>query len=137
MPQFAALKGSCLCGAIGYELDSLDMPIVHCHCLTCQKAHAAAFASTAGVLREHFHWTRGEAKLSKFESSPGKFRHFCSVCGTHLIAERPAQTHVIVRVASLDNDPQSRPVEHIWTAHARPWLSGDGVPEYAQFKPQN
>ena len=136
MSKPAALKGSCLCGAIGYELDSLDMPITHCHCLTCQKAHAAPYVSTAGVLREHFRWTRGQERLSTFESSPGKFRHFCSGCGSHLIAERPNQGHVIVRIATLDDDPQARPAEHIWTAHDRPWLSAEGIPSHPQFKPQ-
>lgn len=48
------MKGSCLCGAVAYEIDQLDMPIGHCHCHTCRKAHAAAYTSTAGVLREHF-----------------------------------------------------------------------------------
>jgi hypothetical protein len=135
MNRPARLNGSCLCGAIAYQLDGLDMPIVHCHCLTCQKAHAAAFASTAGVLREHFRWIRGESKLAKFESSPGKFRFFCSLCGSHLVAERPRQGHVIVRVASLDDDPQTKPSEHIWSEHDRPWLSSDGLPHYRQFKP--
>ncbi len=100
------------------------------------RSDAAAFVSTAGVLRKHFRWTRGEAKLARFESSPGKLRHFCSLCGTHLIAERPAHAHVIVRVASLDDDPKITPAEHIWTSHDRVWLSADGIPEYAQFKPQ-
>ncbi|MDO8698574.1 MAG: GFA family protein [Pseudomonas sp.] len=136
MTKAAMIKGSCLCGAIGYELDNLDMPIAHCHCLTCQKAHTAAFASTAGVLREHFRWTHGEERLAKFESSPGKFRYFCSACGSHLIAERPSQSHVIVRIATLDDDPQARPAEHIWTAHDRPWLSAEGIPSHPQFKPQ-
>ena len=99
------MKGSCLCGAIEYEVDQLDMPISHCHCRTCRKAHAAAFASNAGVMREHFRWVKGEEKLTAFESSPGKLRHFCSVCGLHLLAERLAQPHVIVRVATLDEDP--------------------------------
>jgi hypothetical protein len=89
------MKGSCLCGAIEYEIDSIDMPVTHCHCRTCQKAHAAPFAATAGVMREHFRWLEGEDKLSFFESSPGKQRYFCSVCGSHLIAERVSQPHVI------------------------------------------
>jgi hypothetical protein len=59
-----SLHGSCLCKAIEYELDSLDMPISHCHCQTCRKAHAAVFASTAGVMREHFRWTKGQDHLS-------------------------------------------------------------------------
>ncbi|MEE7625565.1 hypothetical protein V3O24_05270 [Methylobacter sp. Wu8] len=45
------MKGSCLCGAIEYEIDSIDMPVAHCHCRTCQKAHAAPFASTAAMLQ--------------------------------------------------------------------------------------
>lgn len=99
------MKGSCLCGAIEYEIDQLDMPISHCHCRTCRKAHAAAFASNGGVMREHFRWVKGKEKLAAFESSPGKLRHFCSVCGSHLMAERLAQPHVVVRVATLDEDP--------------------------------
>jgi ADP-ribosyl-[dinitrogen reductase] hydrolase len=41
------MKGSCLCGAVEYEIDQLDMPISHCK--TCRKARAAAFVSTDGV----------------------------------------------------------------------------------------
>ena len=55
-----SLKGSCLCGVVRYEVDQLDMPISHCHCTTCRKAHAAAFATTAGVMRQHFRWMAGE-----------------------------------------------------------------------------
>jgi len=129
------LKGSCLCGAVRYEVDQLDMSIGHCHCTTCRKAHAAAYASTAGVMREHFRWVAGEEKLSAFESSPGKLRRFCSVCGTHLLAERPAQPHVILRVPTLDDDPGIGPTMHIWTSHDVPWLrDGDGVPRYPQWQ---
>ena len=112
------------------------MPIGHCHCGTCRKAHAAAYAPTAGVMREHFRWTAGEERLSAFESSPGKLRRFCSVCGTHLLAERPAQPHVILRVATLDDDPGGRPTMHIWTSHDAPWLTdGDDVPRYLEWQP--
>ncbi|WP_263138616.1 GFA family protein [Pseudomonas sp. RIT-PI-AD] len=128
------LTGSCLCGTVSYAIDGLDMPIGHCHCLTCQKAHASAFATTAGVLREHFRWTQGEDRLSCYESSPGKVRRFCSVCGSQLIAERPGQPHVILRVATLDQDPGARPAQHIWTSHDRPWLTtAEDVPIYPEW----
>ena len=106
------LKGSCLCGEIRYEIDSLDMPIVHCHCQTCRKAHAAPFALHRGVKRENFRWLSGIDSISTFESSPGKLRHFCKRCGSHLVAERLGQPHVIVRVATLDDDPglSQRPI---------------------------
>lgn len=129
------MRGSCLCGAIQYEIDSIDMPIGHCHCLTCQKAHSAAFATTAGVLRTHFRWIKGEENLSTYESSPGKQRHFCARCGSHLVAERIGQSHVIVRVSTLDDDPGVVASHHIWTSHDRPWLRHKGINEYDEWQP--
>lgn len=128
-------SGSCLCGAVAYSVTRLDKPIGHCHCMTCQKAHAAAFASTAGVLREDFRWLRGEDKLSNYESSPGKLRHFCSVCGSQLVAERVAQPYMIIRVATLDQDPGERPAQHIWTSHDRPWLASADLPSHDEWPP--
>lgn len=130
------MKGSCLCGAIEYEIDKLDMPISHCHCRTCRKAHAAMFVSVAGVMREDFRWVKGEEKLKAYESSPGKNRYFCSECGSHLMAERPAQAHVILRVATLDEDPGLRPATHIWCSHDVPWLKdAEDVAFYPEWQP--
>jgi len=130
------MQGSCLCGAIEYEIDQLDMPITHCHCRSCRKAHAAPFASSAGVMREHFRWRKGQEQLKSFESSPGKLRHFCMNCGSHLVAERPAQAHVIVRVATLDEDPGLKPEMHIWCSHDVPWLQDDAdIPFYDEWQP--
>ncbi|NBF05894.1 ADP-ribosylglycohydrolase [Pseudomonas sp. Fl5BN2] len=129
------LHGSCLCKAVQYRVACLDMPIGHCHCQTCRKAHAAAFASTAGVMREHFQWTQGQERLSTYESSPGKLRHFCSVCGSHLLAERPGQPHVILRVATLDDDPGLTPQVHIWTSHDVPWLAHDTLDSWPEWPP--
>lgn len=129
------MKGSCLCGAVEYEIVALDMPIIFCHCKTCRKAHAAPFVATAGVMRDHFRWLQGEGKLSSFESSPGKVRHFCSVCGTHLLAERPGQPHIILRVATLDEDPSQRPEAHIWTSHDVEWLEYEGIPAHKEWQP--
>ncbi|WP_306110125.1 GFA family protein [Pseudomonas sp. LD120] len=129
------LNGSCLCKAVQYQVERLDLPIGHCHCQTCRKAHAAAFASTAGVMREHFQWTQGQKLLSTFESSPGKLRHFCSVCGSHLLAERPGQPHVILRVATLDDDPGQTPQVHIWTSHDVPWLTDEALERWPEWQP--
>lgn len=127
------MKGSCLCGGVTYEATQLAGPIVHCHCTKCRKAHAAAFASTARVDRADFRWLSGSENLGFFESSPGKLRHFCKQCGSHLVAERLAQPQVILRVATLDDDPGMRPRAHIWVSHSVPWLKEEaGVPQLAQ-----
>jgi ADP-ribosyl-[dinitrogen reductase] hydrolase len=124
-----SLQGQCLCGAIAWEVTQLDSVIVHCHCRTCRKAHASAYASTARVAREHFRWRRGEEKLGAYQSSPGKLRRFCAGCGSHLIAERSGVPYVILRVATPDDDPSMRPEMHIWTSHDVPW-PGEEVPRY-------
>ncbi|WP_366915905.1 GFA family protein [uncultured Neptuniibacter sp.] len=124
-----------MCGTIEYEVSTLDMPIIFCHCKTCRKAHAAPFAPTAGVMRENFRWLKGVKNLSSFESSPGKVRHFCSLCGTHLVAERPTQKHIILRVATLDEDPGVSPEAHIWTSHDVEWLEHEGIPAHKEWQP--
>ena len=129
------MKGSCLCGAIQYEADQVGA-IGHCHCRTCRKANAAAFVSTAWVSREHFRWLKGADQLSSFESSPGKRRYFCSRCGSHLIAERFEQPHIVLRVATLDDDPGVTPSVHIWTSHDVPWLRYEGIRSYAEGPPR-
>jgi hypothetical protein len=126
------IRGSCLCGAVAFEVDRLASPIGHCHCRTCRKAHGAAFATTARVERSHFRWVRGAEALRAFESSPGKLRHFCGQCGTHLIAEWIDQPAVILRLGALDDDPGARPAVHIWLGDAVPWLGyRSEVPGYS------
>ena len=130
------MRGSCLCRTVTYEVDRLAGPIGHCHCTTCRKAHAAAFASTARVDRTSFRWLSGEASVRAFESSPGKLRHFCGQCGTHLMAEWVAQPQVILRVATLDDDPGARPKAHIWVSHQVPWLAhGAELPSFGEAPP--
>lgn len=130
------MRGSCLCKSVTYEVDVLSGPIGHCHCRTCQKAHSAAFASTARASRDAFRWLTGQQSLRAFESSPGKLRHFCSRCGSHLMAEWVAKPYVIVRVATLDDDPGVQPALHIWTSHDVSWLAyGAGIEAFAEMPP--
>jgi ADP-ribosyl-[dinitrogen reductase] hydrolase len=86
------------------------------------------------VPRDKFRFLGGEDKLRSFESSPGKLRRFCSVCGSHVLAERPAEPHVILRVATLDDDPDARPLIHIWRSHEVPWCAYEGaIKDFAEW----
>lgn len=124
------LVGSCLCGSIAYEVDAFVMPPVHCHCVKCRKAHGSAFSTTAPALREHFRWTRGAELLRSYESSPGKLRHFCTRCGSHLMAEWLDKPAVIIRMGCLDSDPDVKPIAHIWREEAAPWYDPeDDLPQ--------
>lgn len=115
------LTGSCLCGGVAYEADAEIERIVHCHCQTCRKTHATAFSSVAAIPRERFRWIRGQELLSAVESSPGKFRRFCSRCGSHVMAERVAQPTVLLRLGCLDTAVEGVAQVHIWRTDAAPW----------------
>jgi hypothetical protein len=124
------LNGSCLCGSVAYEVDADIGPIVHCHCRTCRKTHGSAFSTVSPFPRERFRFTKGEDLLGAFESSPGKFRRFCSRCGSHIMAERIAQPVVLLRLGCLDTEITARPRMHIWRSDAASWYDPkDVIPE--------
>ena len=117
-------KGSCLCGGLRYTLAHEPMNIELCHCSICRKAHAAPFTAGASVDAAAFRITQGHELAKYFESSPGKRRYFCSNCGTHVYALRPAKPDVIrLRVATLDTPIASRPIAHIYSGSKAEWYT--------------
>lgn len=113
--------GSCLCGSIKYEITGSIQEAVHCHCLMCQKAHGAAFATYAKVLWSEFTVTGGSEHLASFESSPGVKRTFCRRCGSTLQFIREGRAHFSLAIATLDTDPGVKPSYQVWTSSKAPW----------------
>jgi len=116
------IKGSCLCGRVTYYISGEIGEIVHCHCVTCRKAHGAAFSSVAAVQDKDF-TLNGRCNLSSYESSGGKHRYFCSSCGTQIYAKRENTKHIILRLGSLDDDPITHESRHIWVSQKAGWYS--------------
>ncbi len=79
-------QGSCLCRGVRYELSAEPGAFGYCHCTSCRKASGSAHAANAPVDRENFHLLSGRELIRQFESSPGKFRVFCTNCGSPLYA---------------------------------------------------
>jgi len=61
-------KGSCLCGAVTFEIDGTIEDIVMCHCSLCRKAQGSAYA-TNGLVDESAFTLHGEDKLTSYESA--------------------------------------------------------------------
>jgi hypothetical protein len=133
-------EGGCLCRGIRFEISGEIGPIGHCHDSICRKAHSAAFASHAAIPTDRFRWTRGENLIKRYESSPGGFRWFCGVCGSHLtgiMSDRPGAV-IVVSIGSLDDDPQSRPVAHENVGSKAPWFEiADDLPQFEGGFPKN
>ena len=77
-------KGSCLCGAVSFEVLVEPHHVSNCHCRMCQKQHGSAFATYASVLKEEFVYLSGVDCLSSYNSSDSIVRKFCSNCGSNI-----------------------------------------------------
>ncbi len=131
-----AMSGSCLCGAVRYEITGAFEFMGNCHCSMCRKSHGAAFA-TWGIVNQHqFMWTSGEEFVQGYESSTGNQRCFCRKCGSPLVSMHAGKVGEVV-VGTLDSDPGTRPREHIFVGSKAPWLEiTDALPQFEEWPPE-
>jgi hypothetical protein len=79
--------GSCLCGAVQFQVTPPTKWCANCHCSMCRRAHGAAFVTFVGVLLPQLEITAGADRLTRFPSSQAATRSFCSACGSTLFFE--------------------------------------------------
>ena len=132
-------KGSCLCGSVRYELSAELGDFGYCHCKSCRKASGSAHAANAPIDRPHFHFVGSSETLREFESSPGKFRAFCSRCGSPIYAYVAATPDVLrLRLGSLDTPFPRRAKAHTFVADKADWDHIDGdLPQFAGWASQS
>ncbi|HXO90095.1 MAG TPA: GFA family protein [Stellaceae bacterium] len=141
------LRASCLCGGVKFEISGPLSPPSNCHCSMCRKQQGAAFRSRARVRQSDLKWVQGEDLVSFYESTPGTFRGFCTVCGSPIVnkfdarsksaAYRPAAVSEYgIALATLDDDPGVRPLAHIFVASKAPWFEiTDDLPQFETVPP--
>jgi len=131
------IRGSCLCGQVGYELSGGVELINHCHCSMCRKAHGSAFGTFLHADASGFRWTAGADLVNRYTSSPGNVRAFCRNCGARMPVVEMPDNHVIIPAGSLDDDPGVRPVVHLFAGSKAPWIEiTDGLPQFEKFPPK-
>ena len=121
------IYGSCHCQAVKFESAHMPEKAEFCHCRTCRKINGSAHGASASVLSEGFRVIYGKDFVVEYESSPGKTRCFCLVCGTHVYAFTDSQPdYIILRLGCLEGGHGIVPEEHIWVSHKEPWYK---IPE--------
>ena len=115
------LTGSCLCGAVAYEADAPSS--ASCIAIARPAARPTARPSRRSppCRAKNSAGSAAQDRLGAIESSPGKFRRFCTQCGSHIMAERMAQPVVLLRLGCLDTTVTDRPQVHIWRSDAASW----------------
>jgi hypothetical protein len=120
-------KGSCLCGAIRFEVDEAGIVLgVSCFCTKCRKVSGTQNGVYFQVKRRAFRWICGDDAVGRYESSPGNHRAFCKTCGS--IA--PIETYYgAVRVpgGAFDEDPAVKAQVNLFAADKAAWCDIDAA----------
>ena len=92
--------GSCLCGAVRYEVTGTLRDVVECHCAMCRKTHGHIGAYTAtpkGSMR-----LIEARELKWYKSSENARRGFCGECGGTLFFEPANKDYIAIAAGTLD-----------------------------------
>ena len=124
-------KGSCLCGAVMFEVEG-DLPGPDaCHCRQCRKHSGHYFAST-DVPRSAV-TIHGEDKITWFRSSEKVRRGFCSICGSSLFWDPLFHDRIGLAMGAFDTPTGTRLAIHIFVADKGDYYDiADGLPQNAQ-----
>jgi hypothetical protein len=129
------VRGSCLCGAVGYEILGPPIGVFHCHCSRCRKARGTAHATNMALRPDAFRYVRGEDRLSSYKPPDAdRFTHvFCSTCGSSMPFVSPYRPIVVLPMGSLDDPPPPFSAEHIFVASKASWdVITDSLPQHPE-----
>jgi hypothetical protein len=98
----------------------------------CRKSHGSAFGTFGAGDGRSLRWLRGRDLVSRYESSPGTERAFCSVCGAVVACLSPDGSLAFPPLGNSDDDPGLAPQCHIYVASKAPWydIPDDGLPRF-------
>jgi len=124
-------NGSCLCGAISFEVAGELPPPDACHCSQCRRQSGHYWAST-DVARDALA-IRGAEHLTWYTSSERVRRGFCSVCGSVLFWDPIGRAVIAVAMGAFAAPTGTRLAKHIFTADKGDYYEiADGLPQHAQ-----
>lgn len=115
------LKGSCLCGAIRFELNAAPSEIIRCHCRMCQKAHGASFASFARFAHADLTLITGAEAIATYRSSGAARRTFCKHCGSALQFLRDGADTFGLAISALDSPLEPQPIRDYYEESRSAW----------------
>jgi hypothetical protein len=123
--------GSCLCGAVTFEVSGELKPPDACHCSQCRKVSGHYWAST-DIPRAALKVT-GEHNVAWFRSSEKIQRGFCSTCGSTLFFDPFQKDWIAVSMGAFDAPTGTHLEKHIFVADKGDYYEiRDGLPQNPQ-----
>ncbi len=125
----AALKGSCLCGAVRFAVDGKVSDVVACHCSICRK-HSGHYWAASRATKSDFSVV-GAEYVRWYKSSGSARRGFCELCGSTLFWEEAGSDKLSFSAGSVDGETGLRLAAHIFVADKGDYYHiGDGAKQF-------
>jgi hypothetical protein len=119
-----AVRGSCLCGRVAFEVDDPPDTLSFCHCTSCKKLSGGAGTVNLGVPPAAIRILEGADLLQTFSPAEGSAKTFCRSCGANLFGGGwPDSERASVRVTALEEPIGARIGRHIYVRSLAPWES--------------
>jgi len=115
--------GSCLCGAVKFEVAGPLREIIMCHCTMCQKSSGHHFAATAANTTDLHVSDNGSLKW--FKSSEHAERGFCSNCGSSLFWRMHGRDTTSILMGSFDEDIKLPVSSHVFMGERKSYYTPD------------
>ncbi len=125
-------SGGCQCGAIRFTINSAPRLAYCCHCTDCQKQASSAFGISVWFRADDFVLNSGSLSRWDTLADSGNVKEcvFCPDCGTRIYHGDIEKFEIIsVKGGTLDDIQRIRPIAHIWTRSALPWVRKNLVSE--------
>jgi len=124
--------GSCLCGQVTYQTDSVLRPIVACHCTQCRKTSGHHVAATSALKKE----MNITGTVTWYQSSPTARRGFCATCGSNLFWDSADSDRISIFAGTLDHTAGLKLAGHIFVDDKADYVElTDGLPQAAGDNP--
>jgi hypothetical protein len=126
------VDGQCLCGKVRFEVSGNLGDVRLCYCELCRRANGTAFSANVRVPITSYKLLGGRELIREYESSPGAFRAFCSICGSPVFARVTSDPATIrVRLGTLAQSAEATVTAHVWVRSKPGWYSIEGdLPQY-------
>ena len=132
------LYGSCLCGAVRYEVTGEPKRFYHCHCSRCRKVTGTGHASNMFVQPGALKWLSGEEQVRTFKVPEAQrfSNNFCATCGSRVPRQAKDTDIVLIPAGSLDVAAPIGPQARIFFGSRASWsCTDDNIPVYPELPP--
>lgn len=126
-----ALKGSCLCGRVTYEVADAFEYAMNCHCSQCRRSTGAAFKPLAGIETARLAITVGDGELLRYGDDEQSYDARCRSCCSLLYSLVRDGEYVHVAMGTLVDQPSIKPSMHIFVGSKASWFEiTDALPQF-------